>query len=506
MYIEQARERSKETFKMILFYTLMSQGLIFLRTKLMAQNIAGHYNVDSYLVALLGATYLAEILSEGLLVTLVPVFHKVVKEDGDEGRFRFVNNLVNIMMIFAITMMFIGLIFAPVIVNYHNEGLVGEDLDFAIKLFRMALPMVFFILVRPVYLAYLQSNHGFKAGAKGGMYMNLVYFLYLLLFTKFGVKGLVVAGVLAHASYFLVIPGIVKGQGYKYERVLDFKDINLLRLLNIFLPMIVYILVMRANAKVDVLFSNEIGNIYGVLGNANYMTGFIITVIIQGIITISYPLLSECYINEDEKSYMGVLDIAIKIIIKILIPVMLVVIIFAEPITNLFFGSGKGLFFKKNILDGVELERTIMALKYLGSSIIFIGLNLLLVRALFSRHDFVGPIVISIISIIINYITGKIFIGNLGEVAIALSKTVANISMGIMLIMRLNYKDKLIDIKGVLRYALRVILLSGIVVGVIYICYKYIGENDVGLITGFVLSSYVYYDLYAKVEKNINLK
>lgn len=501
MYLDKVSKKSKSSFKMMLTYTLISQVLIFIRTKILMVGTDKFFNADEYVTAFVAITYITEILASGLLLALVPLLFKEKSEKGQEGSLRFINNIIHITLIFSLVLILFGYIFATDIIKLNDMGMSKEKFDESVKLFKIGLPMIVIILLKPVHISYLQSNHGFKSGPKGGVYYNLIFIFYLLFFSRFGNEGLMVAAILAYASYYLVIVKSLKGFDFQHRRVLDLKDDGFRETMHTLFLILVYLLVKRTVFDIDSNLVAQSGSIFGFLGNAAYIIDFISIIIISVISTITYPLLSETYYNKDEESFKKILNRSLEIIINILIPATIALVVFAEPTTKLFFSNSGGMLFKEKIQSPYELVGTIRSLKFMGMGILFVGLNLVLVRALFSMGDFISPIIITSAGLGINFVFGELFYDNIGEEGLALAVSISAITIGLMLIYKINEKENLIDKNRFIGNIIVSSILGLISALLVYIVYILLGETDVGIMTGYVLGIILYTSLYKKLDK-----
>ncbi|NMA85874.1 MAG: hypothetical protein GX968_00955, partial [Tissierellia bacterium] len=209
------------------------------------------FKTDAYFVAFAGITVLAEIIGEGISTSLVPTLMKIEAKEGKMKKLEYINNILNMIILLSLGLIILNWILSPVVLKVLAKGFIEKELYLSIELMKLGLPMILFILIRSVFVAFLQSNHGFKAGAKSWVYNNIVYIIYLLFFNKYGVYGLMVAGVLASLSQlFSVIPASIN-MGYKYEFKLNSKDVYFKEMIVLLIPIIVALSVNRVNLLID---------------------------------------------------------------------------------------------------------------------------------------------------------------------------------------------------------------------------------------------------------------
>ncbi len=135
----------------------------------------------------------------------------------------------------------------------------------------------------------LQSNHGFKAGARSWVYYNIVYIVFLIFFNQYGTHGLMVAGILASAVQLYSIIPTLKSMGYKYERKLNFKDIYLKEASIMLMPIIIGLSVNRVNILIDKAIASTlpVGSISW-LNYADDIIQLVLGIFITAIVTVFF--------------------------------------------------------------------------------------------------------------------------------------------------------------------------------------------------------------------------
>ena len=173
---------------------------------LTASKIGANYNMDSYVIALSAIMLLTKIVGEGLVVAIIPVLQEIQERHGGERRLRYTNNLINIVGLLSLIIMIIGYLFAPMIIRLFAPGFKALELEKTVLLFRIGLPIMALSWIRSIGGGVLQSDHAFRAGAKGGISSAVVYIVFLLFFVdRFQLIGLMAVGILAVLSQIYII-------------------------------------------------------------------------------------------------------------------------------------------------------------------------------------------------------------------------------------------------------------------------------------------------------------
>lgn len=500
LYLDKAKDASKKSFKIMVTYIIISQLLILLRSRVMYIDDNIFFNAIEYKAAFLSLTYIAEIFAGGLILAVVPSLIKAKVEGGEEERLRFTNNIVNITLIVSLIIMFFGYIYSENIIRWNNINLSEVDMIKSIKLFRTGLPMILVILLKPIHLGFLVSKHAFKAGVKGGVSYNLVLLGFLLFFKNFGQEGFMIATVLAYISYYFIIANIIKNFDYKYKWVLDFKDPKLKGFILSFLFITIFQFLKINIFKLDINLISKSFSLTGFYGNAIYILELVMAIVMTVVATIVYPLFAETFYEKREEEFKIILNKAIEIMTKVLMPISILLILFAEPTTRLFFDHGNAFLFKDKLLSSYEIIGTVKSLRFIGIGLLFLGFNMIFIRVFFAREKYLFPIMTILLGTVLNYGLAYLLYQIMGESGIALSGSLTAIVVGLILVYRLNTAN-LIDYKGFIE-TLGVSSMLGIfVMGIVFVTYRALGETDIATIVSYSTGIFIYLQLNKDTQK-----
>lgn len=469
----------------IIIFGIVSKILGFIKETLIASEIDCCFKTDAYFVAFAGATLLAEILGEGISTSMVPILLKIEAKEGKGKKIDYVNNLLHITILASLILLVLGWILSPAIINIMAKGFKGEDFHLAVKLMKIGLPIISLIMIRSVFVAYLQSNHGFKAGAKSWVYYNIVYIMYLIFFNQYGTYGLMVAGILASLSQlFSVIPAS-RNMGYRYEKILDFKDVYFKEMLIVMLPILLALSINRINIIVDKTIAStlSVGSISW-LNYANDIIQLVLGIFVTAIVTVLFPIISQEYHGEDVESLKDTMKKGMSWVLNIIIPTTLILVLLSEPIVRLFFQRGA---------FGPEATyMTSKALTYYALGLGSMAFVLILTKIHYAMHDSLTPTLHAIFGVVVNLIFSIILSKYMGIAGIALATSISTTLVTILLITRLNGNMKVIDIHRNWKSLLKLFIRGAIMALVIWVSFYLLGDNPLGLVVSIGLGIGVY--------------
>src|SRR5699024_8849021 len=169
---------------MIAVLTLISKFLGFIREMLIAYKFGSGYETDTYFVAMTATVLIMSTVGAALNTTLIPIFSEIEEKKGKRHKLKYLNNILNVVLIITIVLGILGYFLSPVVIRVLAKGFTGEQFDLAVKLNRIGLPIMIFLGFTYVFSGFLQSSEKFGPPAIAGIPFNLVYIVYLLIFSN----------------------------------------------------------------------------------------------------------------------------------------------------------------------------------------------------------------------------------------------------------------------------------------------------------------------------------
>ncbi|MDY0235677.1 MAG: murein biosynthesis integral membrane protein MurJ [Gudongella sp.] len=452
----------KKQTKDLVTFGLWARLLNFLKGILIAFFIGANFRVDTYIVAFSATIFIIAILSEALVVSLVPLYQQIDKRDGERGRFEFTHNLISFWSIIGFTLLILSYILTPIIVRIFAPGFSVLELQKSIRLFRYGAPIILAYIYKAIFGGYLQSQHLFRAGAKGGVANAIVYIVYLVFFSRrFGLEGLMIAGVIAVSvqAYILAEP-IFANQGYRYKPYILLKDRSLIRLNSFLLPIVIGVGINQINLAVDNAIASFL--IEGTISELNYADEIIhlfIGVIVIALVTAIFPVISEKDIRFHEEELKHSIRYSIELILIVSIPATILILTMAEPIVRVFYERGE---------FGVAATlATAKFLIYFAIGIIGSSLLLLITRIYYANEYTNKPIFVAFLSLVLNIVFNIILVFAMGASGIALGTSLSVLIASFYGIYDLEKKIHFIKLAGMGKVGFRFLIASGAMIGII---------------------------------------
>lgn len=461
----KSRQVAKSALIIIIF-TLGSKFLGFFREVLIASKFGSGMETDTFFVALTATSLITEFLSNAIGTTFIPLLSEIESREGKKGKIEHANNLINVVFLISIILVIGGWLSAPIIIKLLAKGFEGEQFRLAVQLTRIGLPMILFSGIIGVFTGYLQSEQRFTSTAAIGVPFNFAYILYLvLLSSKFGIKGLMVAAVIAVGSKFLIQIPEARRSGYKYMFKFDLKDKYIKKVILLSLPVLVGVAINDLNAIVDrTLASGLVIGSISALNYANKLNGLILGVFVSAITTVIFPLLSKESNSDNISGMKKIMGYGINLILIITVPATIGLIVLATPIVEIAFQRGA--------FDVTATLMTSQALIFYSIGLVAMALRLLLTRVYYSLQDTKTPMVNGAISVVFNIVLNLILVKFMAHSGLALATSIATTIATFLLLHGLKKKIGSLGTKGYITTFLKTGLASGVMGLVAYLIYN----------------------------------
>jgi putative peptidoglycan lipid II flippase len=274
----------------------------------------------------------------------------------------------------------------------------------------------------------------FTESAASQIPYNISYIVFLVFLAgTFGLKGLMVASVLAVASQITVqVPGMKK-TGYKYKFILDFKDEYIKKIARLTPPIFVSVSVYQVNVIIDrSLASTLVPGSISALNYANTINGIVGSIFIAAIVTVIFPMLAEEVAKKNFEGLKKMMVAGINVILLITVPAAVGIIILAHPIVKLAFQRG--------IFDAAATYMTAGGLIFYTLGLVGSSVSTLLYNVYYSFQDTKTPMRVGFISVAVNIAFNLILIRPMAHRGLALATSISAIVSAMVLLYMLRKK------------------------------------------------------------------
>ncbi len=457
---------NKKTVNMILSVitiTLAAKFLGFFRDALLGSKIGATFESDAYIMALNSTTIIFLSIGSAISTAAIPLIVKRLKDKDSNSTNLFLNKLIGIIFLGAISIAVIGIFVAPSFLGVIAKGFYGEKQELVITLTRIMFPSLIFISVAYLFVAFLQSRGKFIVPALISFPFNIVLIFYLIVFLKYyGIVGLAFATLMGWSLQLLIqIPFAIK-EGYRFKLVFDFKDEDVKKFLISLLPIIFVTSLHQINILVDNMYASTLGD--GRVSSiyyANILYQAIVTTTVYGISAVMFPKFNLNLTADSLNRFRDLVLSVLSTVIYLLVPMSVGLLVLNNTIISFVFERGQ--------FDAQTTSITSMILAYYAIGMVGFGIIDILNKAFYSLNNVRVPVIISMTVIVVNYILSKILLSYMGFQGVALATSISLLFGALLLIYLFKRKIDMPVIR-ILGTSLIKILSSSFImaIGIIY--------------------------------------
>ena len=421
----------KKATIIVMIITLLSKITGFFREILLGSKYGATYVTDAYLVSLTIPQTLFASIAAAIVTTYIPLYSGISVNEGPKEGVRFTNKVVNIVLLGSALLAVLGMIFTKPIVSLIAMGFKGEVLNLAVNFTRITFPMVIFIGLCRIFAGFLQANNEFTLPALIGIPNNIIIILVLLLSSTIGPYGLVFGTLIgAVLEAVVMIPGMLK-KGYRYSRVLDFKDSHVVKVAALALPVMMGTAVQQLNVLIDRMLASGLseGSI-SALNFANRLNQFVYGIFTMSISAVIYPLLSRLKAEENMEEFKDKMIKAFNVITLIILPITVGAMVLSQPIVSILFERGQ--------FDSRATSMTASALLFYSIGMVFYGYRDVLNRTFYSLQDTKTPMLNGLITVGLNIVLNLVLVRFMQHDGLALATSLSAIIMTLLLFANLR--------------------------------------------------------------------
>lgn len=460
-------------------------------------------HTDAYLIASRIPNVIFGFVAAGLVSTFIPIYSKISQKEGEERADKYLDNVLTLVFITSLILVGLGLLFTEQLVKINALGFEGEALEISMIYVRITLFAMLANGVVNIFSGYQQYNGRFYVGPIGGFVMNITVILSIIISAKTGpivmVYGLVVASVFQLIATYLI--AIFKG-GYRYKPTINLKDEYLKPMVVMALPIIFGSSINQINSVIDSAFASTVQT--GAISILNYssrISASIYSLFVASLTTVMYPTIIKQAGNNDFEGLKYTIIETMNMIALIVIPATVGLIVLSVPVVQIFYGRGA--------LGDDALSLTLTASTLAFSSLGLIGVSIkdVLVRAFYSLHDSLTPVISGVIAVVINIVLNFLLAPKLGISGLALATSISALVGMVILFVSLNKKINGIISKEMFATSTKVIISSIAMGAVVYFSYQFLTLIKIYYLIALVISiilgvtTYVVFIYILKVEE-----
>ncbi len=413
---------------LVAFSSLISRLLGIFRDRILAGEFGAGHILDIYYAAFRVPDFIFNLLILGALSAgFIPVFTSLIKDenhDNDEA-WRFVSDILNIIMLFLIVISALGIIFAPFLIHLITPGFSPEDQKATSDLTRVMFLSPLFLGISGVIGGVLQSFKRFFIYSLSPIFYNIGIIIgALYLVDIFGIYGLAVGVVLGAFMHMIIQLPSLFALGFKYSFSLDLKSRYVQKIGVMMIPRTLSLAVSQANLLIiTVIATTLLSGSLAIMNFANNLQAFAIGIFGISFAVAAFPTFSAQAF--DRKKLSESFSQTVRQILFFIVPSTVLLLTLRAQIIRVTLGVGN--------FDWEDTVLTIDTLGFFALSLFAQALLPLLTRVFYARHDTKSPFYIGVVSFFLNVVLSFWLADKLGVAGLALAFSISSIFNFILL-------------------------------------------------------------------------
>jgi putative peptidoglycan lipid II flippase len=391
--------------------TIVSRVLGYVRDQRISFLLGTTLSADAFVLAYRIPNLFRRLIGEGTVAaSFIPVFTTYMRDTTSEQLWAFANRLFWTLALVLAVITVLGVIFSPsVIQTFFLPQDRSTSWAEAITLNRIIFPYIFFVGLAALGMGILNSFNNFALPASTTVLLNLsiIIFSTAMVWRYFQspatslAVGVLVGGAL---QFLILVPQLVR-RGMRFDFGLSFTHPGIRSVARLMFPRFFGMGVAQINFFVDTFFASASRMPHGSLA-ALYVSDRVMELVLGGyaiaVATAILPMMSHQAAANDYEGLKRTLTFAVRIVAYITVPAAVGLMILREPIIRMLFQHGQF------VAESTRL--TARPLLYYAAGLPALACVKLIVPAFYSAGDTKTPVVVAVISFVINIILNIVFL------------------------------------------------------------------------------------------------
>ena len=403
------------------------------RDMAMARLFGAGAALDAFLLGFRIPNLTRDLFAEGALSSaFVPTFTEYLSQRSKEEAARLVNLVATAIIMVVGTLCALGMIFAPQLVEILASGFhnVPGKFELAVRMTRIMFPFLLLVALAAQAMGVLNACNRFGVPAMSSTFFNLGSLVFGVVLGRglgpmigiTAIEGMaigVVIGGLLQLTYQL--PSLYQ-LGFRFHAVIDWSEPGLKRILRLMGPAILGNAAVQINVMINTNFASGISDpVRGFDGPVSWLNGaFRFMQLPLGLFGVAIgsatlPSISRSAAAGNMPEFRQTVSHSLGTVFLLTIPSSIGLAVLGESIVGAIYQGGA--------FQAYDTERTALALSYYAIGLSGYAALKILVPAFYSLGDSRTPMLVSLGSILINFMVASsvIRVGGLGHAGLALS-------------------------------------------------------------------------------------
>jgi putative peptidoglycan lipid II flippase len=452
-----------------------------LRESFMARMFGAGLEFDAFMLGFRIPNLTRDLFAEGALSSaFVPTFTEYLQKKSKEEAVRLVNLVATALILVVGLICLLGVVFAPELVGLIASGFKHEPgkFELAVRMTRIMFPFLLLVALAAQVMGVLNACNRFGVPAMASTFFNIGsvtfgWMLGFLLGPTIGVtriEGMAWGVVLGGALQLIWQMPSLWRLGFHFKPMLDWNHPGVRRILALMGPAIIGNAAVQINVMVNTDFASNmhdpVRGYHGAVSWLGYAFRFMqlpIGIFGVAIASATLPAISRTIAKEDFDDFRRTMSKSLAMVLLLTIPSSVGLAVLGKSIIGSIYQWGK--------FEYYDTQRTAVALSFYAIGLAGYSALKVVTPAYYALRDSRTPMIISLVSILVNYIFAGLVTQwtGLGPSGLALSTSAVAIVGFLILYMTLRRRVGGLYGRNLLRTVWQVTTASLLMGGVVWV-------------------------------------
>lgn len=404
--------------------TVVSRLLGFLRESLLSGFFGKGYVMDAYNIGFLLPDLFYNLLVAGALSSaFIPVLSSFLAKDRRDEAWEVANSVINLVTLLLCVVIIPALIFAPELINLYIPQAPAQTKELATALTRILLLQPLLLSAAGFSMGILNSVKVFGPSALGSVVYSAGVIAVGVLLQPFfpngqAIKAFALGVVLGSLGNFVVqIPGL-KRAGFRYRLVMNLRHPGVRKLALLAFPII---LSFSLNQIIVFVYQN-LNSTLPPGSLAAFMYAYRLQQLPVGIFAASigvavFPTLTDFIARNEREQFRQSFSSAFRSILFVSVPISVGMIVLAEPLIKVIYQHG--------LFTYADTQAVVPPLIFFALGVVPQSAIVFLPRTFYALQDTWTPVLVGVVSLIVNVVLMNLFIVPLAQGGLALAMAIS---------------------------------------------------------------------------------
>ncbi len=454
----------------------MSRVTGLIREMVMARLFGAGFVYDAFLLGFRIPNLTRDLFAEGALSSaFVPIFTQTLAQKGRKEAAVLSNLVATALILIVGAVCMVGVIFSPALVDLLAEGFkrVPGKFELAVHMTRVMFPFLLLVALAAQAMGVLNACNRFAVPALASTFFNIGSVVFgLALGYALGpilgiepITGMAIGVVLGGALQLLwQVPALAR-EGFTFRPAIDWNNPGLRRIITLMGPAILGNAAVQINVMVNTNFASRIpGN--GPVSWLGYAFRFMqlpLGLFGVAIASATLPSISRSAGAGNFEEFRRTLSKSLGMVFLLTLPSSIGLIVLGQSMIGAIYQGGK--------FRSFDTEQTALALSCYAVGLAGYAALKVLNPAFYALHDARTPMLISLASIAVNYLTAVLLLRNtsLSHAGLALSTSTVAVFGAVALFAILRNRIGGIYGKNLANSIWRITLASAVMGGAVWL-------------------------------------